>query len=120
MEAVRTVELQGKEITIVDLSNSATIEQGVAILEKGEQYIKTQPPKSVLLITDITNARYDVTGVEAMKNYSTAITPYIKASAVVGITGVRSVILRAVVRVSGRKIQQCETLEQAMDWLVLQ
>jgi hypothetical protein len=120
MDQVRFIKHKGKDIVVVDVSQVANQDEGIAVLQKGEELIRTQPPGSVLLVTNVAIPRYDVHGVEAMKNFSAAITPHIKASCVVGISGVKSVIFRSITRLTGRNIHIFETMEQAADWLVAQ
>ncbi len=120
MEQVRFERHKGKDILIVDLSQSRTQDEGISILERGEQTVKTQAPKSVLLLTNFGELRYDVNGVEAVKNYSSAITPYVKASAVLGVGGIKRVILRTVTRLTGRNIVPFDDMERAKDWLAEQ
>jgi hypothetical protein len=52
-----------------------------------------------------------------MKEFTKHNKPYVKASAVVGISGIKKIIFHAVMLFSGRKIHACDTLEQAKDWL---
>ena len=120
MEQVRFEKHQGKDILMVDLSQTKDQNEAIAILERGEQMIKTQAPKSVLLITNIGDIRYDVNGVEAMKNFSNSITPYVRASTVVGVSGIKRVILRTITRLTGRNIMPFDDIEKARDWLAKQ
>jgi len=120
MEQVRFEKHQGKDILMVDVAAAKDQNEGIAILERGEQMIKTQAPKSVLLVTSIGELRYDVNGVEAMKNYSNAITPYVRASTVIGVGGIKRVILRTITRLTGRNIMPFDDLDKAKDWLIKQ
>ncbi|HTY08340.1 MAG TPA: hypothetical protein VMF29_04170 [Candidatus Edwardsbacteria bacterium] len=120
MDHVRTVQHRGREIIVLDLKGVADLEVSLAAVAAAEALIRTRPPASVLLITDVSGAHYDVTGVEALKNFSHAITPYVKASAAVGITGIKSVIIRSLNRLTGRSIRIIDDLEQAKDWLISQ
>jgi len=117
MEKVNFIKHKGKDIIFTNLANTANIEEQLAILAKAEETIKTQPPKSVRSLIDYTNARYDLHSVEAQKNFSASVTPYMKASAVVGLSGLMRVILRSIVRITGRKIKDFERIEAAKDWL---
>ncbi len=113
-------EHKGKQIVVNDMTACASQDEAIALLAKTESFVKTQPPGSVRLLTDVGSIRYDVNGVEAMKNFSAAITPHIKASCVVGISGVKSVIYRSIIRITGRKIPLFEDQQQAKDWLAAQ
>jgi len=114
------IEHKGKHIVLNDLSTSKDTEEAIDTLNNTEAYIQAQPLSSVLLVTDISDMNYDLHGVEAMKNFSAAITPRIKASCVVGVTGIKGVIYRSVVRITGRNIMTIDTRENALDWLAAQ
>ena len=46
--------------------------------------------------------------------------PSIKASAAVGITGMKGSITRSLTRLTGRPIRTFDTIEQAKEWLISQ
>ncbi len=120
MEAVQFVKHKGKDILIVDVSHTENTEERVEILERGGEIIRTLAPKSALVLTNVSDVAYDITSVEAMKNYASGNTPYMKASAVVGVTGMKKVILQSVVRITGRNIQSFDEVKKALDWLAEQ
>ena len=55
-----------------------------------------------------------------MKDLTTHNKPYVKASAVVGVDGLKKVVFNAVQTVSGRHLSSFETADQAKAWLVSQ
>jgi hypothetical protein len=120
MDNVRTIQHRDREIIILDLKDVTSIEISLAAVNAAEALIKTKPPASVLLITDVSDTHYDLNGVEALKNFSHAITPFVKASAAVGITGMKGIIIRSLTRLTGRTIHTFDDIEQAKDWLVSQ
>ena len=77
-----------------------------------------QEEKSVLLLTNVTNTHYDVVAIEHLKDFSKSITPYVKASCAVGVSGIKKVIVLSLNRISGRNIHLADNVEQAKDWLV--
>jgi hypothetical protein len=56
----------------------------------------------------------------AMKEFTKANTPFIKAAAVVGIDGMLSIALMAVSKFSGRPFNPFPDKQSAMEWLVEQ
>jgi hypothetical protein len=120
MERVRFIKHKGRDIICIDISNSKSEEENIEVLQKAREFIDVQAPKSALLLTDVTNAHYGPRGAEAMKAYSKANTPFVKASAVVGVTGIKRVIYQAIVKMTGRHIATFDTVEQALDWLAVQ
>ena len=116
MKPIETVSFKGKTIVIVDLSNSTSAE-GAKVLQQAQPRIALMPPKSVLLLTDVTNTPFDSAGIKAVKEYASSNTPYLKASAVVGADGFRAVILETVRLLTKRDIKPCKSREEAMAWL---
>jgi hypothetical protein len=120
MERIRAVLHKGKEILIVDVSNSRGADTSIDILAKAREQIDCRAPGSVRLLTDVTNTHYDAAGAEAMKAYSKANTPFVKASAVVGVVGIKRVLFQAVIKLTGRRIVAVDSVEAGLDWLAAQ
>jgi hypothetical protein len=55
-----------------------------------------------------------------MKEFTKANTPYIKAAAVVGISGLLEVAMSAVAKFSGRSFISFKTRSEAVEWLLKQ
>jgi hypothetical protein len=55
-----------------------------------------------------------------MKEYAQHNTPYVKASAVVGISGWSKIILIAIKTVTGRDFYLADSMEEAQEWLINQ
>jgi hypothetical protein len=89
-------------------------------IEQAKTYIHKQPPKSTLVITYVENTGFDTEFANIMKEYAAHNTPYVKASAVVGISGWQKVILTAIKTLTGRDFHVVNTLEEAKEWLVKQ
>jgi hypothetical protein len=120
MDLVKWIRHKDKDILFVDLSNVQQTSIEIEAAQEAEKIIKTQPKDSVLTLIDYTGMHYDVTGVEAQKNYSSAVAPYVRASAAVGIDGLKKIILRSVARITSRNIKLFDDLESAKDWLATQ
>ena len=119
-EKVRFTSHQGKNILVVDLSGSPGEAVSAPILAGARAMIDAAPPKSLLLLTNVTNTHYDAGSAEAMKLYSKQNNPYVKASAVVGAVGIKRILLNAVVKITGRHIATFDTVEAGLDWLAAQ
>jgi len=119
MARVEFVTHQGKRILLIDLSNIKP-EEGHPIIAEAKKIIATQAPMSVLTMTDVTNAHYDMSLVQSLKELTQHNKPYVKAAAVVGIEGMMKVILTGVEKFSGRKFSIFGNRNEAKDWLVKQ
>ena len=119
MKAFEIISHKGKNIAVVDLSN-ATSEQIVVALRDAQQKISKMAANSTLLLTDGTKASYNPESGAAMKEFAEKNTPYIKASAVVGGEGAKSVLQNTVAMKNRREIISFPTRAEAMDWLAAQ
>jgi hypothetical protein len=103
MKALEIIHYNGKSIVMVDLTNSTT-EQLVATLKDAQQKISKLPAKSALLMTDAAKESYNAETGAAIKEFAAKNTPFIKASAVVGVDGMKSVLQTAVAMQNRRDI----------------
>ena len=119
MEAhrVKFITHQEKEILFLDFSNSET-DEVLRVIEDAKRVISRRPEQSVLTLTDVTNARFNEEVGEGMKQLTAHNKPYVKAAAVVGITGLKKIIFGAVMAFAKRNIESFDDVEQAKKWLV--
>ena len=120
MGRISEVMHEGKRILIQDFSNMRPGEEFRRGIAEAKAFIAGQPPKSVLSVFDATQAFYDTEVLVELKDFTKHNEPYIKASAVVGVTGVASIAVMAVSRFSGRTFKIFDDRVSAMDWLVAQ
>ena len=116
MERVTFINHNGKEILFVDFSNCKPGDVFL-VIDEVKRTIRTRPENSVLTLTDVTNMRFDDRVSDQMKEYTAHNKPYVRAAAVVGVEGVKKVILNAVMLFSKRKFQTFDTIERAKNWL---
>jgi hypothetical protein len=89
-------------------------------VEHAKEIIRKQPPKSLLVITNVINTGFNTEVAGIIKEYAQHNTPYVKASAVVGITGWSKIVLTAIKTLTGRDFYLADTVEEAKEWLVKQ
>ncbi len=117
-ERVKFINHAGKEILFLDFSGCTTNEV-LATIEESKQVIRTRPEGSVLTLTDVTNARFNEDITERMKEFTAHNKPYVKAAAIIGISGIKKIIFEAVMMFSKRKIHIFESIHEAKEWLVI-
>lgn len=106
----------GRWVLRVDYSELSSAELP-ASLEAAARLISREPRGSVLMLT-IVNAHFDAIAAEAIKRYSADIAPHLRASAVVGATPFRKVLL-ASLKLRGRKnLEAFDNEPEALAWLV--
>ena len=106
----------------MDISDlqSKDIQEFYKYVEQAKEIIRKSPPKSLLVITEVTNTGFDTKVAGIIKDYAQHNTPYVKASAVVGIVGRSKIILTAIKTATGRDFYLANTMDDAKEWLVKQ
>ena len=117
---VRFIEHQGVRILYQDLSNLPNPSDGLALVEQFKSIVVTQPLRSVLGLTYVANSRFDKQSADAFTALVKHNTPYMKAGAIVGPKGLQRVIYVTVSQLSGRRVNNFDSLAAAKDWLATQ
>ncbi len=71
-----------------------------------------------LLLTDLTGAYLNMEAMDAFVKLGRSIDPYVKASAVVGMTGVRKRLVQLHNRLFSSQRTAFDTMDEAKDWLI--
>jgi trimethylamine:corrinoid methyltransferase-like protein len=122
MAGVYELNHKGKNILCLDIADMKTQDKPEfhKHIELAKEKIRKMPEKSTLIITNVTNIRFDTEMANSIKKYAEHNTPYVKASAIVGLSGLQKIIYMAVKTITGRDFYLANTLEDAMEWLVKQ
>lgn len=125
MERVIWQKHKNKEILLGDYSNITSQEEYIKIIRqattKSIKDIKTRyenPDHAVLMLIDIRDSIIGTETLSVFKENAKKIKPYIKKVAVLGIHGVRKILLESIVWFSGLDAKPFDSLEEAKDWLV--
>jgi hypothetical protein len=119
MERVSFVSHRSKQVLVLDFSHISVADL-LRLLPDAAALIRAQPAHSLLILTDVTDAAFDVQVTQALKDFTVGNKSYVKASAVVGVTGLKKIVYDAVMKFSGRTMPIFETIDKAKDWLVTQ
>jgi hypothetical protein len=122
MAGVFELNYKGKNIICLDvagmkLKDKQELKKHIAF---AEEKIREHPTKSLLLITNVTGTGFDTEVSAIMGEYAMHNTPYVKASALVGVSGVQKVVLAAIKALTGRDFYLTDTMEEAQEWLIQQ
>lgn len=120
MERTRFVDHGGTRILLIDFSGLREPAEIFAQIERTEAVVARQPPKSLRVLTDVSDARYNSEVIQALKGLMKHDEPYVRASAVVGVDGIKRAVLSTLILFSKRRLEAFDTREQAMDWLAAQ
>jgi hypothetical protein len=112
------VDRGGHRVLLVD-DRGLSPEQHIRALDPVRNFITSQPPDSLLLMT-LANGRFTAASAEAIKRYAHSVDPHVRASAVVCTPGFRSAFV-ALLNTQVRHEIRCFGQESdAVAWLVTQ
>jgi hypothetical protein len=120
MERTRFVDHRGTRILLLDYSGARDPEEAIRAIEHSKRIVAQHPPNSLLVLTSVRDARYNAAVLQALKELAKHDEPYVKASAIVGMSGLHRIAYQAVLLFSRRNIKAFEDDVEAMDWLVSQ
>lgn len=120
MERTRFTEHQGKRILLLDYAGVRDPEEALREIQHSRAVVAAQPPASLLVMTLVRDARYNAAVLQGMKDLAAHNAPYVKASAVVGMSGLHRIAYQAVILFSKRNIKVFDEESEALDWLVTQ
>lgn len=121
MSAYEWLSYKGKRIIYMNLSGiteSAVLKERIEIIEP---VVEKEQPSSILCICDLANSRTSPESTQMLKNFTKHNQPYIKMTALIGLTGLQKVVYQGVVLFTGRKnLIIKNTKQEALEWLIEQ
>jgi hypothetical protein len=117
MERVKYIFHSGRPILFLNFSG-CTVADFPTIIKEAEKLIRVESPNSVLTLTDVTGAKYNLEVTEALKEFTKGNKPFVKAGAVVGLDVLKKIIYNSVMHFSGRNLLAFDDIDKAKDWLV--
>ncbi len=82
---------------------------------------KSLKPASILTLTDVTDSRFDRSVLKALQDLMTYDRPFVRAGAVVGLSGLQRVAYATLMRLTSRSnLAAFATREDAESWLSAQ
>ena len=116
---VSTIQVGDKSVILVDCSNMTTAQADEIklTLNEAKERVASNPEKSVYIITVLTNLKFNTDITNEFKEYATANTKYVKESVLVGLSGLQSIILSAVKKLTKREFYLSNSLSDAKEYL---
>ncbi|MBB4639326.1 hypothetical protein [Longimicrobium terrae] len=112
------IEHKGTRILFGDFREVTRSDDLTAMIEEGKRVVKNQPPNSLLSLLDVTGLRFTVETARLLKEGMAHNTPFVKATGIIGLSGLQKVLFQAIRRIRGVTIESFATREEAMDWLI--
>jgi hypothetical protein len=114
---VKWIEYKGKEILRDDYTNLQG-EELVHAIEVLTNHLMESGKKEVLLLIDLNNSYTNKEVVNAFTEAGKRVRPIVEKTAVLGITGVKKVLLNVVNKLSSIDANPFSTEEEAKEWLI--
>ena len=116
MDRIEEFSCEGKKFVSVDLSGLKSAEEFTNQLDLAKPVISKYPNLSLNLITNIANTRFSPAIKEVILNYLMHNKPYVKCSVVIGVDGIKKMMIDTMLKQSGRNNIFCAfTKEKAIE-----
>jgi PAS domain S-box-containing protein len=114
------IEHEGHRILFTNAAGIKDADVALTAIAEQMAVFDTQPKGSLLTLTYIKDSVFTPAVIEALQNSTRHNAPYVKAAAVVGLSGLQRVAFTAVKLFTGRAFQVFDELEEAKRWLAAQ
>jgi len=105
-------------IVLQDFSGLRVPADVVLLIGEARDFMEKQPKGEMLVLTDFTDSTFDREVANAMRALAEHHKPWVKASALVGLTPLMRLVYRSIVMLTRREIGVCETRAEAVAYLV--
>lgn len=111
-------QIGDKSVIVVDCSNytSRDLDEIRKTLEDASALVATKPEKSVYIITDVTNLKFNSDISDAFKKYAASNTKYVKKSVIVGLSGLQTIVFSAIKTLTKREFHLESTMDGAIKY----
>lgn len=117
MERTKLIDYKGKRVFTIDFSNLKSLEEIRKVTQDAQKYIHAQPPMSVITLTSVEETHFNNEIRDMFTEYIRSNKPYVKASAIIGVSGLKQIIYNSLLKITGRDTRSFSTFEQAIAWL---
>jgi len=112
------VRLMDHGIVLQDFSGLRVPADVVLLIGVARDFMEKQPKGEMLVLTDFSDSTFDREVANAMRALAEHHKPWVKASALVGLTPLMRLVYRSIVALTRRDIHVCETRAEAVAYLV--
>lgn len=117
MKKPELINYKGKTIVHLDFSNMKDKNEIMKLEKEGSDYICSQPLSSVYTLTNMEDMFFNNETKKFFEDIARKNGPHVKAGAVVGMSGLISIMYNAFVTMTGRNIKSFRTKEDALEYL---
>lgn len=121
MDRIEEFTRDGKNFIYIDFTGLKYNEDFIEAAKIIKSAIAKHPEKSVHTITNIENIRFDSNSKSLITEYLQHNEPYVKTGVIIGLDGIKKMMVKAVMKLSGRKnLNFAFTKEGAIEWILQQ
>lgn len=119
MSRAKLITHKEKSIFFMDFSDVKNPAEIRAIVDESIKFIRVQPPGSLYTLTNIKDMHFSNEIKTIFQDFIAGNKPYVKAGAVTGMNGLQQIVYNGLMKLTGRNIKSCPTVDAAKDWLAL-
>ena len=121
MKLTEEFTLEGKSFVYIDLSKIDMKGDFAKLFEVIKSVIAKYPANSLYTITNVADVRFDSELKEILANFIANNAPYVKYGAIIGGDGIKKIIVKSIIKISGRtNFLFAFSKEQAIELLMKQ
>ena len=121
MKLTEEFTLGGKSFVYIDLSKISMKDDFTELFEAIESVIAKYPANSLYTITNVASVRFDSELKEILAEFIAYNEPYVKYGAIIGGDGIKKIIAKSIIKISGRtNFLFAFSKEQAIELLMKQ
>ena len=105
-------------IVLLDFSGITEPDKELHRSAEAKKLIASQPLGRALVLTDVTGSNFTQRAIDSLKDLVQHNKPYVKASALVGLSALTRVVFRAVVTLTRRDIKVFDSRAEAIRYLL--
>ena len=113
----KMINHQGVNIYYIDFSNLSSAAEVDQLMKESKSFIRSQKPASMITLANIEGMHFTGDIKELFTEFVSGNKPYVKASAIIGVSGLKQIVFNAIVKMTGREIRAFENVNVAKDWL---
>jgi hypothetical protein len=117
MRKPEIINYKGKIIIYLDFTNMKDKGEIMRLEQEGSDWIRSQSLNSIYTLTNMEGMFFNNELKKWFEEIVKLNAPYVRAGAVIGMTGLISIMYNAFVRVTGRNIKMCRSREEALEYL---
>ncbi len=117
MNRTQSISFQGKNIFYMDFSNLKSEQEIKSVIEESKSFIHRQAQGSAISLANIEGMHFNSQIRDLFQDFVKANKPYMKASAIIGVSGLKQMVFNGIMKMSGRDVKSFDSENQAKVWL---